>query len=297
MHEWLQDLASALGNPEAWQALRRVLTKFALSDGLQYVGITFALWITLHVLLRKRLAHRLISGWPRRGEVRRELGYFTSTMVLYVFGSAALLGALALDKIEIYADPLQHGLPWLLLSLPVMLLWQDLCYYLSHRLLHTRWLFRHIHAVHHRSREPSPWAGFSNHPVESMMTSGLPLTLLAFVPLQQDVLLLYVLHQVARTAHGHAAIEIYPHGFARHWFWGRFTSTTHHHLHHESIRGNYGLWFTWWDRWLGTEQADYLERFDAATGPRPAPAEAVTAARCRTAPDSSSAPHSARSAS
>ena len=40
-------------------------------------------------------------------------------------------------------------------------------------------------------------------------------------------------------------------------------------MHHENGRGNYGLWFTWWDRCCGTEQAHYLARFDAVTAARP----------------------------
>jgi lathosterol oxidase len=89
---------------------------------------------------------------------------------------------------------------------------------------------------------------------------------------------LFSLHQIVRNAHGHAAVETLPRGFARHWFWGRFTTTTHHHLHHERARGNDGLWFTWWDRLCGTELPEYLNRYDQATGavPRPTPTSTST---------------------
>ena len=70
-----------------------------------------------------------------------------------------------------------------------------------------------------------------------------------------------------RNAHGHLSIETMPSGFARHWLGGRFT-TTHHHLHHETAQGNYELWFTWWDRWMGTERGDYHARFEKVTGAR-----------------------------
>ena len=275
MQEWLNDLTTALGSPEAWQALRRVLTMFSLAEGLQYAAITLAIWLPLHVLLRRRLAHRLISGWPRPGDLRRELAYSAISLLLYSMGAAAILGLLAIDRIEIYSEPLKHGLPWLLLSLPVLIVWQDLCFYGTHRLMHTRWMFRHVHGVHHRSREPSPWAAYAMHPVEAIVNGGMPLLALAVVPVQEQVLALFVLHQVLRNVIGHAAIECLPRGFVRHWFWGRFTSTTHHHLHHETAQGNYGLWFTWWDRAFGTERVDYLKRFEAVTGPRPAHAEAT----------------------
>jgi sterol desaturase/sphingolipid hydroxylase (fatty acid hydroxylase superfamily) len=278
MLEWLQDTAGALRDPQAWAAFQRVFTKFAVAEGWQYAAIVMVFWGTMHILLRKRLAHRLIAEWPRAGDVRREIVYSASSLLLYAAGAAAILGMLAAGRVEIYADPLKHGLPWLLLSLPAMVVWQDLCFYCTHRLMHTRWMFRHVHGVHHRSRQPSPWAAYAMHPVEAMVNGMLPLVALLVAPIQEDVLALFVLHQVVRNVHGHAAVESLPRGFARHWFWARFTTTTHHHLHHETAQGNYGLWFTWWDRLFGTERVEYLQRYDAATGPRPATPDNATEA-------------------
>jgi sterol desaturase/sphingolipid hydroxylase (fatty acid hydroxylase superfamily) len=34
------------------------------------------------------------------------------------------------------------------------------------------------------------------------------------------------------------------------------TPSIHHNLHHEKSRGNYGLYFTFWDRWMGTQFPD-----------------------------------------
>ena len=269
MRDWLMDLAGALTDVQAWDSFRRIFTGFVLDQGVQYALLGLFFWGTLHVLLRKRLAHRLISKWPRGSDIRREIVYSASSILLYAAGAAALLGLLASGRIEIYEQPLKHGLAWLLLSLPLMLLWQDFASYWTHRVLHTRWMFKHVHSVHHRSREPSPWAAYAVHPIEAM-GNGLPLVALAFVPLQEWVLVAFVLHQVVHSVYGHSAVETLPRGFTRHWFWGRFATTTHHHLHHEAVQGNYGLWFTWWDRFYGTEHVHYLQRYDAATGPRPA---------------------------
>jgi sterol desaturase/sphingolipid hydroxylase (fatty acid hydroxylase superfamily) len=146
-----------------------------------------------------------------------------------------------------------------------MLPWQDFYFYWTHRLMHTTAWLRRVHSVHRRSNPPSPWAAYSFHPVEALINGlVLPLALLV-VPLHWGVLLLYSLHQILRNAYGHAAVETMPRGFARHFLGRHFTTTTHHHLHHETARGNYGLWFTWWDRWCGTERADYHARFDAVT--------------------------------
>ena len=256
-------------DPAAWTLLRQVLMSSALKEASFYLAAALLLWLTVHVLLRRRLAHRVIAGWPSARDLRREMAYSASTVVIFAGLSAGVFALFTQGHIAIYRQPDRYGWLWLTASFPLMLLWHDAYFYWTHRLLHTPALFGRVHGVHHRSRNPSPWAAYAFHPLEAVV-NGLvtPLALLA-VPLHWSVLLAFSVHQIARNAHGHLAIETMPRGFARHAFFGRFTTTTHHHLHHETARGNYGLWFTWWDRWCGTEQAGYLARFDAVTQPRP----------------------------
>jgi lathosterol oxidase len=212
----------------------------------------------------------VIAGWPQRRDLRRELVYSLSSLAVFAGVAAVVLAAVVSGHAEIYTDPRAHGLPWLVLSLPAVVLWHDFYFYWTHRLMHTRWLFRRVHGVHHRSRNPSPWAAYSFHPLEALINGSVTLLALLVVPLHVGVLFAIALHEIARNTINHASIEPLPRGFVRHRFWGLFTTTTHHHLHHETARGNYGLWFTWWDRWCGTEQAQYLERFEAVTAARPA---------------------------
>jgi lathosterol oxidase len=269
MTDWLHDTLAALASPGPWRSYRHVFFVNVLDDGWRYLVSALVLWGLLHVLLRRRLAHRLIAGWPSRADLRRELTYSASTLLVLAAVNSVLLALVVTGVVEIYADPLRHGLAWLVLSLPLLVVAHDFYFYWAHRLLHTRWLFRRVHGVHHRSRNPSPWAAFSFHPVEALINGlFLPFALLA-VPLDDVVVIAFALHQIVRNTHGHAAVETLPRGFARHWLGGRFVTTTHHHLHHETAQGNYGLWFTWMDRWFGTERADYFERYDAATAPRP----------------------------
>lgn len=272
MTDWLHDTLSALSSPGPWRSFRHVFAVSFVDDGKYYLLSALVVWGVLHVLLRRRLAHRVIGGWPTRADLRREVTYSISTLCVITALNAGVLALVVSGVVEVYPEPLKHGLAWLLASLPLMILWHDFYFYWTHRLLHTRWLLRHVHGVHHRSRNPSPWAAFSFHPIEALVNSMvLPIALLA-VPLNEYVVLAFAIHQIVRNAHGHAAIESLPRGFVRHWLGGRFVTTTHHHLHHETGRGNYGLWFTWMDRWFGTERADYFERFDKATAPRGVPA-------------------------
>jgi sterol desaturase/sphingolipid hydroxylase (fatty acid hydroxylase superfamily) len=262
-------------DPAAWQVFRHAFAANLTMEGTRYLFGVVLMWLLLHTLLRRRLAHRVIGGWPTARDLRREMAYSALTLAVFAALGCGVFALLLGGHMVIYRRPEEYGWVWLLASLPVMLLWHDFYFYWTHRLLHTPWWFRHVHGVHHRSRNPSPWAAYAFHPVEAVV-NGLvtPLALLA-VPLHWSVMVAFGLHQILRNAHGHAAVETLPRGFVRHWLGGRFTTTTHHHLHHETARGNYGLWFTWWDRLCGTERPDYQARFDAATAPRPAPADAA----------------------
>ena len=269
MIDWLDDWHAALGDPRAWRAVWHVLWAGLLDEGWRYVVFSLVLWVLLHRLLKKRLAHRLIGSWPSAADLRREITYSLSSVAVFAAIAAIVLALVVSGHAEIYVDPKKHGVAWLVLSLPLMVIWHDTYFYWVHRLLHTRWLFRHIHGIHHRSRNPSPFAAYAFHPLEALLNGLVTLLPLLVVPMNLAVLVVFELHQVIRNTHSHAAVETLPRGFARHWFWGRFSTTTYHHLHHETAQGNYSLWFTWWDRWCGTARRDYLERYESASLPRP----------------------------
>ncbi len=72
----------------------------------------------------------------------------------------------------------------------------------------------------------------------------------------------FVIFMVARNVLGHAGFELHPKGWTRHPVLGWLTTTTHHDLHHAAVGCNYGLYFTWWDRLMGTEHPHYRQRFD-----------------------------------
>lgn len=79
------------------------------------------------------------------------------------------------------------------------------------------------------------------------------------------VIIFFVWHMIVRNAIGHSGYEIFPRGWASQRWLGLITPVTHHELHHEKGGGNFGLYFTWWDRIMGTEHAEYHARFAQVT--------------------------------
>ena len=269
----LLTLLTAFGpDAETTQRLSQVYLGSFIKEFVRYLLGVLLVWGLLHVVLRRRLAHRLIAGWPSAGDVRREMVYSLLSMLVFAGAGLAITAMVISGQMVVYKDPARYGYVWLVLSLPVLIVWHDLYFYVTHRWLHSPMMFQRFHGVHHRSRNPSPWAAYAFHPVEALINVGVTPIALLVLPINFGVIVLFGMHQILRNAHGHAAVETMPRGFARHWLGRHFTTTTHHHLHHETARGNYGLWFTWCDRLFGTERPEYLARYDAATQPRPTPA-------------------------
>lgn len=62
-------------------------------------------------------------------------------------------------------------------TLPLLVLLEECCFYYSHRLLHTPWLYRHVHKQHHTFTSPVALAAVYAHPVEVATGNVLPLVL------------------------------------------------------------------------------------------------------------------------
>ena len=236
-----------------------------LREAIFYVLAAAAMWFLFHVFLKDKLKHRIIAKWPSGTDIRREVVYSISSLCIFSALGLVVFSQVIQGHFTIYFKVQEFGWVWLVVSLPLMILWHDFYFYWTHRLLHNKKIFRYVHSVHHRSRNPSPWAAYAFHPVEAIVNGLVVPLALCVVPLHGLVLFVFSIHQVVRNTHGHAALETMPHGFAQHWLGSRFTTTTHHHMHHETAQGNYGLWFTWWDRLCKTENPAYVQRFDAVT--------------------------------
>ncbi|GAB4400901.1 MAG: ferredoxin--NADP reductase [Microscillaceae bacterium] len=60
----------------------------------------------------------------------------------------------------------------------------------------------------------------------------------------------------------HLGYEVYPQGWVKLPLLQFKTASTHHNMHHQLFNGNYALYFTWWDKWMGTEFKDYETRHE-----------------------------------
>jgi sterol desaturase/sphingolipid hydroxylase (fatty acid hydroxylase superfamily) len=81
------------------------------------------------------------------------------------------------------------------------------------------------------------------------------------IPIYWPVLFLWQTLDLINNVLAHMGYEVYPKSWIKIPLIKYKTASTHHNMHHEQFNGNYGLYFTFWDKLMGTEVKDYSKRF------------------------------------
>jgi Delta7-sterol 5-desaturase len=250
----------AMGNPVAENWLQS--TYFDIE---RYVIFAVGVWFALWVVLQRPLAGRKIrpDTPPARQMILEFLISIRSVAIFSTFGliTFALQRAGWLPGPQIAAG---WGPLWFWASLVLMILAHDAYFYWAHRLMHRPRFFRMFHRRHHKSMNPTPFSAYSFDLAEAAVMAAFVPAWMIVVPTQWPVVGLFMLHQIVRNTMGHAGYELSPVAKDGTPLFDWMTTTTHHDLHHAQAGWNYGLYFTWWDRWMGTEHPDYHARFAGA---------------------------------
>lgn len=177
-------------------------------------------------------------------QLRREIGLSLITIMIFGLGVIFPWGLLQLGWAHLAENP-----SWLQIGIEIIILffWNELHFYINHRLLHTPWL-RRFHKAHHQSMTTTPWTTYSFHPIESMMLGSvliLPMLVHDFSveSLFSVPVFSFVINQI-----GHANYDWFPE--SRFFL---FQGARRHQQHHEKIHGNFGFALHCFDCWLKTE--------------------------------------------
>lgn len=209
------------------------------------------------IALWEHLAPRLQSSLETRTR------WFTNLSLMLV-GSAAARWVLPIASITAATLAQQHGWGLLnrfelpaVLSCVVAMLLLDLGAYGVHRLDHSIPLLWRLHQVHHADLEVDCTTSFRAHPIAliwEQSTISLWVVLIGAPPL---AVALTVLLQTVFVVFHHGNLRIAPK--LEHWLRWFIVTPDLHRIHHSSIvvesQRNLGTLLPWWDRWLGTYQA------------------------------------------
>ncbi|WP_128543765.1 sterol desaturase family protein [Larkinella soli] len=246
-------------------------TAFFLFCGIfgRYLLFAAVFYWVFKVSFRHRFAEREVQNRPRRaGQVGREIGWSLLTSLIFTAIGMGLVLAWQMGLTRIYLDLGDYPLLWYVVSIPLVLFLHETYYYWLHRWMHRPGVYRWLHKTHHESITTSAWTSFSFHPLESLLQAVFIPAMAFLMPLHLSAIALILTIMTTTSAINHLNTEIYPRDFNNHWFGRWLIGATHHSLHHSQFRFNYGLYFTFWDKWMNTESPDFIRLFRQKTGPK-----------------------------
>ncbi|HMP00948.1 MAG TPA: sterol desaturase family protein [Gemmatales bacterium] len=239
----------------------------ALVDAMGYFLYASLVWLWFYVIFKvTQRQHRISAKEPTTDQIRSELYHSMISIAIFGMAAGALVFAALNGFTRVYWNIDDYGWGWFWASIGVMIVMHDTYFYWTHRLMHTRWLFRSVHLLHHRSVSPTPWAAYSFSPWEAIVQAGIGPVIAMTIPTHWAAFGLFMFWQIGFNVFGHCGYEFFTPDFLRSWRGSILNSPTHHTLHHERFGTNFSLYFNFWDWLMGTNHPEYQHRFEQAAG-------------------------------
>jgi Delta7-sterol 5-desaturase len=226
-----------------------LLSAFAMTF---IVGVRYLVTSAAFAWATKLLHPGLYAGLD--AQMRREIKWSLASAAIY--GAPAGIVAWGWDNhgwTQIYTNVADFPLWYLPLSVFLYLFAHDTWFYWTHRLMHRPWWFKTAHAVHHESRPPTAWAAMSFHPWEALTGALIIPALVFIIPVHIGALGLVLAVMTVMGITNHMGWEIFPRFMVNGLLGNWLITATHHQKHHDAYRGNYGLYFRFWDKICGTD--------------------------------------------
>ena len=239
-----------------------------LDNADKYFLMATPFFLIFYVILKKRIAHKKIQlKFPQLKDYAREIIFSTFSIIIFSVPPLLMLYSDAIRPYTTFYENIdEYGVSYLVFAFPLMIFMHDTYFYWIHRMLHSPLLFRMVHLVHHKSTNPSPWAAYAFHPLEAVVESLIFVIFLFTIPVHTIHLTFFFVFSLIYNVYGHLGFELYPQGFNKHWLGKWINTSVSHNQHHRYFKGNYGLYFTIWDRLMGTLRSDYDSAFDELKG-------------------------------
>ena len=240
-----------------------------------FVWGTFALHEAHFVLFNLFFGSCDFFGWLQRYRIQGtvypppELLAFTVVVVLFNHFCVQLPGLMMIWPVVEFVG----GWPLVQVSAPLpsfatvawqlvfSLLVEDTMFYWTHRALHHRFVYRHVHKLHHRYTTPVVIATEFAHPIEYFVANSAPVLmgpLLLCGTMHCATWWFWLIIRLSEAVDGHCGYELpfSPFGVA----WPLRPSGAEHDWHHSKNVGNFGSLLVLWDEICGTSRRAYLER-------------------------------------
>lgn len=241
-----------------WIAYLVTALRYFLFAGLSY--LIFYIWKK-----QKFQKFKIQAAEPKKTVVNTELKYSISTIFIFATVALVFMRSPLNDYTKVYHHLSDHSVWYFIFSVLAAILIHDTYFYWTHRLMHWKRIFPYVHHIHHKSHNPTPLAAFSFHPVEAVIEIGVLPVILFILPIHPAAVGIFGFYMIILNVIGHLGYELMPESFMQRKLLKLLNTSTHHNMHHHYSKCNYGLYFSIWDKLMGTLHKEYEDTFKKIT--------------------------------
>jgi len=241
----------------------------AVTVAVRYFILALIAFLVFYVVRRKAWRYKKIRhAFPKLNDYLREIGSSAITILIFALVGYMVFFTSFRSYTQVYNNISAHSTTYFIFSVLLSFIVHDTYFYWVHRLMHHPAVFRFVHKVHHLSTNPSPWAALAFHPVEAVLEAAIIVVIAVLFPVHPFALAIFLILMMAYNVYGHLGYELYPRGFSKTRIGKWINTSISHNQHHHFFKGNYGLYFLWWDRWMGTLRHDYEDAYELVKSAR-----------------------------
>lgn len=237
------------------------------------LGVIFFRYLALALIFHEIVYKKVGDFFPFRRlheqvklpQVRKEIWYSFLGAIVFSFAGTVMLILWQKGFTKIYTQLSLMDIFWIPVSFFLALFIHETYYYWLHRWMHHPKVLPHFHHIHHTSIHTSSFTSFSFHPLEAVLQSIFLPVLVLILPMHFLVLFALLITMSLTAVINHSGVEVYPRNRMRSLIFRWLVGATHHDSHHLKYRCNYGLYFTFWDIWMKTEEAGFEKRYEEHT--------------------------------
>lgn len=218
--------------------------------------ILFGMILNFAIYLGSLGLYALLSSFSRSRQMGESQPILKSDIVLSLITVLCntlvfILGVLLWKYGFIVLNPNQQ---WAHVLLEVFLLTiiMDLLMYLFHRTVHFLRYFRKVHERHHEHQSTNMLSLFVLHPIESIGFGLMMLAVIWLFPFSATGIAIYLLINSLWGTIGHLNTSVLPPFWLKVAKKSFLCTSEFHYLHHQNPDYNFGFYFSFWDKILGT---------------------------------------------
>ena len=192
---------------------------------------------SLFLYVCKYLEHRNILRKIVHKEVKQKQAYFEikhsiKSIIVFGFSIIPVIYLIRIDSVKLLPNTGRN----IVIGLILLTLWNEVHFYIVHRIMHQKFMMKHVHFIHHKSNTPTVYSVFSFHWIEAFLLSTVPITIIPFIPFSIVAVMVYPLVSLLLNFAGHCNYR-FGDGKGKSWK----LLGTHHNEHHSRGRKNYGF--------------------------------------------------------